>query len=168
MTTALAWGLLGITLLLNLIATIQLLRSDFETRLQKAAQFSLIWLLPIVGAIIVIAVRAPSLHATRPDRSSDATGVSLYSGSAVTRLSTFSEAQILELVSAGKIRELFPFRPRPPDTLPADTEDEHALVEVSALPMSRDRQAALIQSSMPSSTTRTATRTARKTPSAEG
>ncbi len=30
---------------------------------------------------------------------------------AVTRLSTFSEAQILELVSAGKIRELFPFRP---------------------------------------------------------
>jgi hypothetical protein len=80
-TTALAWGLLGITLLLNLIATIQLLRPDFETRLQKAAQFSLIWLLPIVGAIIVMAVRAQSLHATRPDRSSDATGVSLYPGS---------------------------------------------------------------------------------------
>lgn len=28
---------------------------------------------------------------------------------AVTRLSTFSEAQILELVSADKIKDLFPF-----------------------------------------------------------
>ena len=36
---------------------------------------------------------------------------------AVTRLSTLSEAKILELVSAGKIAELFPFKPyrRPAD-----------------------------------------------------
>ncbi len=63
---------------------------------------------------------------------------------AVTRLSTFSEAQILELVCAGKIHELFPFRPAPPEALPADTVDEHQLVEASAMPLSRKRRGALI------------------------
>lgn len=75
---------------------------------------------------------------------------------AVTRLSTYSEAQILELVSEGKLHELFPFRPRAQD-LPADTVAEEDLVEASPLPMSRERRAALIQSSMPSSGPRSAT-----------
>jgi hypothetical protein len=69
---------------------------------------------------------------------------------AVTRLSTYSEAQILDLVSAGKIKELFPFQPRRADECPADTVDESELVEASALPLSREQRAALIQSSMPS------------------
>jgi hypothetical protein len=68
---------------------------------------------------------------------------------AMTRLSTLSEAHILELVSAGKIQELFPFRPNRVDALPADTVDEGDLVEASALPLSAERRAALIQSSMP-------------------
>jgi hypothetical protein len=73
---------------------------------------------------------------------------------AVTRLSTFSEAQILELVSAGKIKDLFPFRPSRPDELPADTVNESDLEEASAMPLSRERRAALIQASMPSSSSR--------------
>jgi hypothetical protein len=74
---------------------------------------------------------------------------------AVTRLSTYSEAQILELVSAGKIKDLFPFHPVRTDELPADTVEEGELVEASALPLSRERRAALIQSSMPSSSAQT-------------
>jgi hypothetical protein len=70
---------------------------------------------------------------------------------AVTRLSTFSEAQILELVSAGKIKDLFPFRPNRSDELPADTVNESELTEASAMPLSRERRAALIQASMPAS-----------------
>jgi hypothetical protein len=68
---------------------------------------------------------------------------------AVTRLSTFSEAQILQLISAGKIQDLFPFRPNRPDELPADTVDESELKEASAMPLSRERRAALIEASMP-------------------
>jgi len=77
---------------------------------------------------------------------------------AVTRLSTLSEAQILELVSAGKIQELFPFHPRS-EALPADTVAEEDLVEASALPLSRERRAALIQSSVPVSSSRSAKQT---------
>lgn len=73
---------------------------------------------------------------------------------AVTRLSTFSEAQILELVSAGKIKDLFPFRPNRPDELPADTLDERELKEASAMPLSRERRTALIQASMPANSSR--------------
>lgn len=75
---------------------------------------------------------------------------------AVTRLSTYSEAQILDLVSAGKIQEMFPLHPRSQE-LPADTVAEEDLKEASPLPLSRGRNAALIQSSMPSSTSRSAT-----------
>ena len=75
---------------------------------------------------------------------------------AVTRLSTYSEAQILELVSAGKIDNFFPFRPTGPAQLPADTVVESDLVEASAMPLSRERRAALLQSSMPASPTRSA------------
>ncbi len=68
---------------------------------------------------------------------------------AVTRLSTLSEAQILELVSAGKIAELFPFKPAGDQTMPADTMAEEELVEASALPLSRKQRDALIESSLP-------------------
>jgi hypothetical protein len=73
---------------------------------------------------------------------------------AVTRLSTLGEAQILELVSAGKIKDLFPFRPSLPAALPSDTMDENELEEASASPLSRKRRATLIQASMPSGSSR--------------
>ncbi len=72
---------------------------------------------------------------------------------AVTRLSTYPEAQILALVSAGKLKELFPFRPTRPEVLPRDTVEERELVEASAMPLSREQRDALVQSSMPSAST---------------
>jgi hypothetical protein len=71
---------------------------------------------------------------------------------AVTRLSTLSEAQILELVSAGKIAELFPYKPAGGQPIPADTVAEDELVEASARPLSRKQRDALIESSLPATT----------------
>lgn len=68
---------------------------------------------------------------------------------AVTRLSTLSEARILELVSAGKIADLFPFKPSGNQTTPSDTMAEEELVEASALPLNRQQRDTLIQSSLP-------------------
>jgi hypothetical protein len=72
---------------------------------------------------------------------------------AITRLSTYPEAELLELVSAGKIRDVFPFRPTAPTDLGPDTVDEDELVEASAMPLSREHHAALIQSSLPRTST---------------
>jgi hypothetical protein len=68
---------------------------------------------------------------------------------AVTRLSTLGEAKILELVSAGKIAEFFPFKPAHEQAVPADTLTDEELVEASALPLNRKQRDALIQSSLP-------------------
>jgi len=68
---------------------------------------------------------------------------------AVMRLSTLSEPQILELVSAGKLGEVFPFRPKSDQEIPPDFVSEDDLVEASALPLNRGQRSSLIQSSMP-------------------
>ena len=68
---------------------------------------------------------------------------------AVTRLSTLSEATILEMVSAGRVAELFPFEHSAGAPVPSDTEAEDELVEASARPLSRQQREALIQSSLP-------------------
>jgi len=47
---------LSIVVLLNLVATVMLVRSDFDTRIQKALQLVFVWAIPIVGSIFVIAV----------------------------------------------------------------------------------------------------------------
>ena len=70
---------------------------------------------------------------------------------ALTRLSTYPEAELLELVSAGKIREVFPFRPAEP----LDSIEEGELIEASAMPLSGEQHAALIQSSLPKTSTAT-------------
>ncbi len=56
MTTVVASVVLALVVLLNLVATVMLVRSDFETPLQKALQLALVWIVPCVGSIIVIAV----------------------------------------------------------------------------------------------------------------
>jgi hypothetical protein len=56
---------------------------------------------------------------------------------------------ILELVSAGKIADLFPFKPSGNQPIPSDTIAEEDLVEASALPLNRKQRDALIQSSLP-------------------
>jgi hypothetical protein len=68
---------------------------------------------------------------------------------AVTRLSTLGEAKILELVSAGKIAELFPFSAGGQQPIPTDTLAEEDLVEASPSPLNRKEREALIQSSLP-------------------
>jgi hypothetical protein len=68
---------------------------------------------------------------------------------AVMRLSTFSESQILELVSAGKLGEVFPFRSKSGQEIPPDFVAEDDLVEASALPLNRGQRSSLVQSSMP-------------------
>jgi hypothetical protein len=70
---------------------------------------------------------------------------------AVTRLSTLSEAKILELASAGKIADLFPFTRAGDQPIPSDTMAEEELVEASAFPLNRKQRDALIQSSLPAS-----------------
>ena len=83
---------------------------------------------------------------------------------AMSQLSTMSEAKVLELVSAGKIADLFPFRPAVPTRLPADTIDGSDLVEASALPLSRRRREALVQSSMPTKAIRSSRQAPRNVP----
>jgi hypothetical protein len=58
---------------------------------------------------------------------------------AVTRLSTLSEARILELVSTGKIQDVFPFRPNQ-QPLPADSVADEDLSEASPSPLSREQR----------------------------
>jgi len=68
---------------------------------------------------------------------------------AVMRLSILSEPQILELVSAGKLSEVFPFRSKRGEQIPPDFVSEEDLAEASATALSPDERHALIQSSMP-------------------
>jgi hypothetical protein len=70
---------------------------------------------------------------------------------AITRLSTLGEAKVMELVSAGKIQEVFPFRPNPVTAVGPDFMAEEDLVEASPEPLSREQRAAHIQASMPGS-----------------
>ena len=74
----------------------------------------------------------------------------------MTRLSTLSEAKILEHVSAGKIAELFPYKPAAGQPIPADTVAEDELAEASARPLSREQRDALIESSLPPATSKKA------------
>jgi hypothetical protein len=63
-TTAVASVALALVVLLNLVATIMLARSDFETPLQKTLQLIFTWAVPCIGSITVIAV----LRSARSDR----------------------------------------------------------------------------------------------------
>ncbi len=60
---------LALLVLLNIVATVLVARSDFETPLQKVLQLILVWVVPVVGSTIVIAVLvgAPSDRKRRFD-----------------------------------------------------------------------------------------------------
>ena len=68
---------------------------------------------------------------------------------AVTRLSALGEARILELVSAGKITDVFAFVPTGDPPIPSDTLAEEELVEASPSALNRNERGTLIQSSLP-------------------
>lgn len=67
---------------------------------------------------------------------------------AVVALSRRDETELQALVGAGRLRDVFPFRPAAPDAEIADYEDEDSLVEASAMPLNPRERALLIQSSM--------------------
>jgi hypothetical protein len=69
---------------------------------------------------------------------------------AITHLSTLNEAEILRLVTDGKIQEAFPFRPNSVTDIGPDFVSEEDLVEASPEPLSREERAAHIRESMPS------------------
>jgi hypothetical protein len=55
MATVVASVGLALVVLLNVVATVLIARSDFETPLQKVLQLVFAWVVPCVGSIIVIA-----------------------------------------------------------------------------------------------------------------
>jgi hypothetical protein len=74
---------LGLGVLLNLVATVMLARSDFETPLQKVLQFVLIWVVPFIGSIMVIAVSKAAYFDRKPHPNSDVSGSGWIPGSDV-------------------------------------------------------------------------------------
>jgi hypothetical protein len=71
--TVAASVVISVVVLLNLVATIMLARSDFETPLQKVLQLVLVWIVPCVGSIIVIAVLRGARSDYNPGFRSDST-----------------------------------------------------------------------------------------------
>ena len=66
---------------------------------------------------------------------------------AVMRLRAYDEATLAELISKGRLHELFPFRPQPAK-LPPDTSDEADVPEASPHSLTDSRYAELVKSSM--------------------
>jgi hypothetical protein len=75
--TILASIAFGLAAILNVVATTMLTRSNFESRFQKSAQMIFIWLVPFVGAILVIAVLSQSNARLSPFSNSDANANSI-------------------------------------------------------------------------------------------
>lgn len=50
---------MAIVLWLSIKATVMIVRDTLLERWQKAAQLSLVWLLPLIGAVVVLAVNRP-------------------------------------------------------------------------------------------------------------
>ncbi len=67
---------------------------------------------------------------------------------AIVRASAFDEAELQELVSAGKLRDIFPYRPHA-TAIPSDFVSREDLVKASAIPLDQRGRKAIIQSSMP-------------------
>ncbi|MBA4111624.1 MAG: hypothetical protein C0487_18750 [Leptothrix sp. (in: Bacteria)] len=65
MDIALTAALLTILIGLNVKATIAIWRDTFSERRQKIMQLALVWLLPLIGAIVVLAVHRPAEKPTR-------------------------------------------------------------------------------------------------------
>ena len=78
MELALIVAAIAIVLWLSIKATVQIARDGLIEGRQKAAQLALVWLLPLVGAILVLAVNRPPeapsrKYRERPDAGEDFT-----------------------------------------------------------------------------------------------
>jgi hypothetical protein len=71
--TAVVLGILLLLLVLNILASVRLLRSEVVTPAQKAAWMLLIWLVPLAGSILAFQVSSLSTSPNAPiDGSLDA------------------------------------------------------------------------------------------------
>lgn len=70
MNAGLWLALIGLVtvLWLNIKATKAVLRDDLSDRNQRLMQLALVWLLPVIGAVIVLAVNRPAEKASRKYR----------------------------------------------------------------------------------------------------
>jgi hypothetical protein len=66
-TVALNFVFLTVVVVLNLVATVCLMPSNLYSRSQKTLQSVLIWVLPFVGAILVLTVLAHDRKSASPD-----------------------------------------------------------------------------------------------------
>ena len=80
MSTVIASVILGSAVLLDIVATVLLVRSDVATPLQKMLQVLFIWVLPFVGPIIVIAVVKETPFGVKVRRGSDTSGQTWFAG----------------------------------------------------------------------------------------
>ena len=65
MEIALTFALLAIVLGLNIKSTIAIWNDAFSERRQKTLQLALVWLVPLIGAIVTLAVHRPPEKPTR-------------------------------------------------------------------------------------------------------
>jgi hypothetical protein len=69
---------------------------------------------------------------------------------ALVHLGRLDESEILEMTSAGRLEDLFPFQPVHGTEAIADFMPDDALVEASPLPLNEQQRTALVEASMPS------------------
>jgi len=87
MELAFALFAVAVPLCLNVLATRAVLRDAFAERLQKVAQVLLVWLVPLIGAIVVLAVhRRPEVPSRKYRESPDPGDDFAFSGRAVRGL----------------------------------------------------------------------------------
>ena len=65
MATVIALVTLGLAVLLDIIATVLLVRSTVATPLQKVLQLVFTWAVPFVGSIIVVAILRETISTPR-------------------------------------------------------------------------------------------------------
>lgn len=55
---------IAVLVILNLYASVKVLRSDFGTRTQKLLQLGFVWFLPIIGPVIAVSLVSGTGHST--------------------------------------------------------------------------------------------------------
>jgi hypothetical protein len=71
MDEALALGILGGVISLDIVATERVVRSDFFTSWQKTLQLAIVWVIPFIGAVVALALTAAYSRTLPPNVTSD-------------------------------------------------------------------------------------------------
>ena len=74
MANVIALVILGSVVLLDVVATVLLIRSSVPTPVQKTLQVVFIWIVPLIGSIAVIAILKETISTPRRHRGSGSSG----------------------------------------------------------------------------------------------